>query len=103
MEAYRLPSHIDAGKVRLHVGTDAPCSCYIGRPVFEGLNYKGSFEEYARIYREKNQEIEIKPADFFFKANLLKTAHFWASACSAMFANGIVRLVLVQFTLLQRF
>jgi hypothetical protein len=25
--------------VRLHVGTEAPCSCFIGRPVFEGLAY----------------------------------------------------------------
>ena len=39
VEPYRLPAHVYAARVRLHVGTEAPCSCFIGRPVFEGLAY----------------------------------------------------------------
>jgi ABC-type phosphate/phosphonate transport system substrate-binding protein len=61
VEAYRLPAAINAAKVRLHVGTDAPCTCYIGRPVFESG---------------------------IFKIDLLKSVHMTASACTAMFMNG---------------
>jgi ABC-type phosphate/phosphonate transport system substrate-binding protein len=61
VEAYRLPAAINAAKVRLHVGTDAPCTCYIGRPVFESGT---------------------------FKIDLLKSVHMTASACTAMFMNG---------------
>ena len=40
VEAYRLPAHINAAKVRLHVGPDAPCCAFIGRPVFEGVGFE---------------------------------------------------------------
>jgi ABC-type phosphate/phosphonate transport system substrate-binding protein len=61
VEAYRLPAIINAAKVRLHVGSDAPCTCYIGRPVFESGT---------------------------FKLDLLKSVHMTAGACTAMFMNG---------------
>ncbi len=61
VEAYRLPATINAAKVRLHVGADAPCTCYIGRPFFESGT---------------------------FKLDLLKSVHMTASACTAMFMNG---------------
>jgi phosphate/phosphite/phosphonate ABC transporter binding protein len=63
VEPYRLPATINAAKVRLHVGTEAPCSAFIGRPVFESNS---------------------------FLRDLLKTAHMTASACTAMFNHGIV-------------
>jgi hypothetical protein len=62
VEAYRLPAAINAAKVRLHVGSDAPTTAFIGRPVFES----GSFH-----------------------LDLLKSVHMTASACTAMFMNGI--------------
>jgi hypothetical protein len=62
VEAYRLPALRNASRVRLHVGDAAPCTAFIGRPVFEG----GSFE-----------------------LGLLKAAHTMAGVCSSMFAHGI--------------
>ncbi len=62
IEPYRLPATINAAKVRLHVGSHAPCTAYIGRPIFE-----------SRI----------------FSLDLLKSVHKTASACTAMFMNGI--------------
>jgi ABC-type phosphate/phosphonate transport system substrate-binding protein len=62
VEAYRLPAAINAAKVRLHVGSDAPTTAFIGRPVFES----GAF-----------------------RLDLLKSVHMTASACTAMFMNGI--------------
>jgi hypothetical protein len=35
IEPYRLPAAVNAAHVRLHVGTAAPCTAYIGRPIFE--------------------------------------------------------------------
>ncbi len=61
VEPYRLPAAINAAKVRLHVGCHAPCTAFIGRPVFEGN----------------------------FKHGLLKAVHTTASACNTMFRNGI--------------
>ena len=43
VEAYRIPAHINAAKVRLHVGADAPCCAFIGRPVFEGVGHEYEF------------------------------------------------------------
>ena len=43
VEAYRIPAHINAAKVRLHVGADAPCCAFIGRPVFEGVGHGYNF------------------------------------------------------------
>jgi phosphate/phosphite/phosphonate ABC transporter binding protein len=62
VEPYRLAAAINAAKVSLHVGSHAPCTAYIGRPVFESGN---------------------------FALDLLKSVHKSASACTAMFMNGI--------------
>lgn len=62
LEPYRLPATVNAARVRLHAGTAAPCTAYIGRPVFESGEVK---------------------------RDLLKSVHMTASACSAMFANGV--------------
>jgi len=62
LEPYRLPATINAARVRLHAGATAPCTAYIGRPVFESGN---------------------------FKRDLLKTVHMTSSACTSMFMNGI--------------
>jgi hypothetical protein len=69
VEPYRLPAALNAAKVRLHIGNAAPCSAYIGRPVFE--NYKPNDPD-------------------FFAVDELKSAHMTASACTAMFVNGVV-------------
>ncbi|MGD9823247.1 LOG family protein, partial [Desulfobacter sp.] len=97
MEAYRLPSHITAARVRQHVGDLAPTSCFIGRPTFEGLSFNAqyphdmsgnAFGTLARQYCEAGQAAH--DPDYFFNAALLKAAHQTASACSAMFEAGIV-------------
>ena len=62
VEAYRLPAIRNAARVRLHVGDEHPCTAFIGRPVFEGGD---------------------------FRQGLLKAAHTTASVCSAMFTHGI--------------
>jgi ABC-type phosphate/phosphonate transport system substrate-binding protein len=62
IEAYRLPAAVNAAKVRLHVGACAPTTAFIGRPVFESGT---------------------------FRLDLLKSVHMTASACTAMFMNGI--------------
>ena len=62
VEPYRLPASINAAHVRLHVGDHAPVTAFIGRPVFESGD---------------------------FSLDLLKSVHMTASACSAMFRNGI--------------
>jgi hypothetical protein len=62
VEPYRLPAAIHAAKVRLHVGSHAPCTAFIGRPVFESQHVR---------------------------RDLLKSVHMTASACTAMFRNGI--------------
>lgn len=62
LEPYRLPATVNAAKVRLHIGAAAPCTAYIGRPVFESKD---------------------------FKRDLLKSVHMTASACTSMFMNGV--------------
>lgn len=62
MEPYRIPSIKTIAKVRLHVGSDAPCSSYVGRPVFESEH---------------------------FEASLLKSVNTFSSACTAMFMDGL--------------
>ena len=79
VEPYRLPAHVYAARVRLHVGEQAPCSAFIGRPVFEGLAYDKALDEV---------EYEGKKLDLF-DIDKLKTIHMTASACTAMFTNGI--------------
>jgi phosphate/phosphite/phosphonate ABC transporter binding protein len=61
IEPYRIPAISNAANVRLHVGSHTPCTCYIGRPVFENS---------------------------IFELDLLKTVHMISSACTAMFMNG---------------
>lgn len=68
VEPYRLPAAVNAAKVRLHVGNEAPCTAYIGRPIFENWS-KGASA---------------------FAMDKLKSVHMTASACTAMFMNGIV-------------
>jgi hypothetical protein len=75
VEPYRLPAAINAARVRLHAGTAAPCTAYIGRPIFEnGVTTRGELPVYMPVA---------------FDRDLLKTAHTVASACTAMFMNGI--------------
>lgn len=62
VEPYRLPAAVNAAKVRLHVGSHAPVTAFIGRPVFESRN----------VHRD-----------------MLKSVHMTASACTAMYRNGI--------------
>jgi hypothetical protein len=62
VEAYRLPALRNAARVRLNVGDAAPCTAFIGRPIFEGGN---------------------------FELGLLKAVHTTAGVCSAMFAVGV--------------
>ncbi len=62
LEPYRLPAAINAARVRLHAGSAAACTAYVGRPVFESADVK---------------------------RDLLKSVHMTASACTAMFANGV--------------
>ncbi|HLF25823.1 MAG TPA: hypothetical protein VJG32_05765 [Anaerolineae bacterium] len=62
VEPYRLPAAVNAAKVRLHVGSHAPVTAFIGRPVFESRNVK---------------------------RDMLKSVHMTASACTAMYRNGI--------------
>jgi hypothetical protein len=71
IEPYRLPASWHAARVRLRVGTEAPCTAFIGRPIFE--NHAGA----AAISSEA------------FEMDLLKTVHMHASACTAMFVNGM--------------
>lgn len=71
VEAYRLPAAINAARVRLHISDSAPVTAFIGRPVFEN----GS--------EEKN-----KPTPNY-EMDALKSVHMSASACSAMFQNGV--------------
>ncbi len=71
IEPYRLPAAWHAARARLRVGSAVPCSAFIGRPVFE--NHAGP--------------AAITPSGF--DMDILKTAHLHASACTAMFVNGI--------------
>lgn len=71
VEAYRLPAAINAAKVRLHIGDSVPVTAFIGRPVFENGN------------ADKNKPTES------YEMDQLKSVHMSASACSAMFQNGV--------------
>jgi hypothetical protein len=75
VEAYRLPAAVNAARVRLHSGSAAPCTAYIGRPVFEnGVQLRQGTEIYAPVA---------------FERDLLKSVHLTASAATAMFMNGV--------------
>eukprot|EP01114_Cavostelium_apophysatum_P018377 TRINITY_DN5677_c0_g3_i2.p1 TRINITY_DN5677_c0_g3~~TRINITY_DN5677_c0_g3_i2.p1 ORF type:complete len:1015 (-),score=173.12 TRINITY_DN5677_c0_g3_i2:28-3072(-) len=109
VEPYRFPSHIAAAKIRLMAGDEAPCSVYVGRPMFEGLPFDNSFdyskggknfEEYSAKYRantrdamtgdEKKAEARSRmDGEKMFQAGLLKAVHYTAAACSSVFINGV--------------
>lgn len=78
VEPYRVPSVLDAARVRLHVGAAAACSAYIGRPMFECGVTLHPFGRGPGL-----------PRAAAFKHDLLKTAHATAAQCSAMFAIGV--------------
>lgn len=61
VEAYRIPYPSTISKVRLNVGAEAPCSSYVGRPVFEGDPRQG----------------------------MLKAVNTLAAACSALLMDGL--------------
>lgn len=78
VEPYRMPSMLDAARVRLHVGSAAPCSAYVGRPMFEGG------------VAERGRELGLSArTSVAFEQDLLKTAHLTAASCSALFSIGI--------------
>jgi len=60
VEPYRLPAAVNAAKVRLHVGSHAPVTAFIGRPVFESRNVrrdmlKAVHNDRQRLYRHVSQ------------------------------------------------
>jgi len=61
VEAYRIPYLHTIAKVRINVGEEAPCSSYVGRPVFEGTPRDG----------------------------MLKAVNTLAAACSAILMEGL--------------
>ena len=63
IESYRIPSHSDFCKVRLHVGDIAPTTSFMGR-------------------RVKDSD------DGDFERDFVKTVHLTSAACTAMFQNG---------------
>ena len=71
VEPYRLPAAWHAARARLRVGAATPVTAFIGRPVFENHTGPTAIDEAA------------------FTMDLLKTVHLHASACTAMFVNGI--------------
>lgn len=71
VEAYRLPAAVNAAKVRLHISDSTPVTAFIGRPVFEN-----------------GSEEKDKPTPNY-EMDALKSVHMSASACSAMFQNGV--------------
>lgn len=71
IEPYRLPAAWHAARVRLRVGAATPCTAFIGRPIFENHGGAGAIPDDA------------------FEMDVLKTVHMHASACTAMFMNGI--------------
>jgi hypothetical protein len=75
VEPYRLPATVNAARVRLHCGAAAPCTAFIGRPVFEN-----------GVETRSGTEI-LMPKEFEF--DLLKTVHLTASAATGMFMNGV--------------
>lgn len=62
IESYRIPSVLNVAKVRLHVGTRAPVTSFIGRPLFDSGR---------------------------FHLDLWKVVHTMAAAASAMFQQGV--------------
>jgi uncharacterized protein (UPF0264 family) len=74
IEAYRIPAIRDVARIRVHIGDAAPCSVYVGRPVFEGWSTDQANDA---------QRSEV------FKLARLKAIHTVAAACSGLFALGV--------------
>lgn len=74
IEAYRIPAIRDVARIRVHIGDEAPCSVYVGRPVFEGWAPEKA--------NDQNQR------DLFDLARL-KAIHTVAAACSGLFSLGV--------------
>ncbi|KAH3759992.1 ribose 5-phosphate isomerase, type A [Pelomyxa schiedti] len=90
VEAYRVPSHVDVAKVRMHVADEAPCSVFIGRPPFECLGYRQGFSELAEQYSTISKDHSHSgDQNYFFEAELLKAVHETGAACTAMFMDGV--------------
>lgn len=62
VESYRIPSVLNVAKTRMHVGTRAPVTSFIGRPLFDSGR---------------------------FHLDLWKVVHTMAAAASAMFQQGV--------------
>jgi hypothetical protein len=62
VESYRIPSVLNVAKVRMHTGTRAPVTSFIGRPLFDSGR---------------------------FHLDLWKVVHTMAAAASAMFQQGV--------------
>lgn len=62
VESYRIPSILNVAMVRMHVGTRAPVTSFIGRPLFDSGR---------------------------FHLDLWKVVHTMAAAASAMFQQGV--------------
>lgn len=75
IEPYRLPAALNAARVRLHAGAAAPCTAYVGRPIFEN-----------GVAKRSGQEMLVS---LDFDHDLLKSVHTVASACTCMYMNGV--------------
>jgi hypothetical protein len=62
VEPYRIPSMKWIARTRLHVGADAPCTAFVGRPMWDTGNVE---------------------------RDMLKAVHTLAAACTAVFAFGV--------------
>lgn len=74
IEAYRIPAIRDVARIRVHIGDAAPCSVYVGRPVFEGWSADQTNDDQRRAV---------------FELARLKAIHTVAAACSGLFALGV--------------
>ncbi|XP_076444288.1 uncharacterized protein LOC143282510 isoform X2 [Babylonia areolata] len=72
VEAYRMPALLDVECVRLHVGTSAPTTCYIGR-----------------VYRDSKD----------LQDDFVKVVHVTAAAVSQAFSLGVAECKLSMFLL----
>lgn len=64
LEPYRIPSPRTVARVRLHVGSSAPTSSYIGRPLFDGT----------------------------VEDSLIKTSRTFAAAATSLLADGLAEV-----------
>lgn len=86
IEAYRIPSIRDVARIRVHVGDEAPCSVYVGRPVFEGWTRTASTKP---TDANGGQSPAAADSSKLFEQSLLKASHTIAAACSGLFSLGV--------------